>query len=241
MSLLVRSIWFHRIYICLKIPNPAFMWHSKTQLGQRVLCCCQLFIWTPNVKAWNRKLEAVRVRISMTSGGNNCQVISTHNAEQLAMFLTNMLTVSRCCFEADSTEQWCKGSSSHSNCTEPTTGNHPLVTWIQSATSHPISLISVLISSSHMCLVLTSSPSISDFQTKILYAFLIPPMCDTCPTHSILLNVITLIIIIIDEQYKLRSCLLCNFLNHPITPSLLYLWIFLVNGWHLLEKKYFDE
>jgi hypothetical protein len=52
--------------------------------------------------------------------------------------------------------------------------------WIQSIPSHLISLKSILIFTSHLWLGLPSGFYPSGFPTKILYAFLISPMCDTC-------------------------------------------------------------
>jgi len=51
--------------------------------------------------------------------------------------------------------------------------------WIQSTTSHPLSLRYILISC-HLCLGLLSTFFPSGFPTKILYAFLISPMYTTC-------------------------------------------------------------
>jgi hypothetical protein len=58
----------------------------------------------------------------------------------------------------------------------------------------------------------------SGFQTKILYAFLTFPMHVTCPTHLILLELITFIIF--DEEYKLQRSSLCSYLHSSVTSSL---------------------
>jgi hypothetical protein len=57
--------------------------------------------------------------------------------------------------------------------------------------SQPISPRSILILSSHLCLGLTGGPFLSDFPTKILYAFL---LLQACYMHHplILLRLITL-------------------------------------------------
>jgi len=66
----------------------------------------------------------------------------------------------------------------------------PVVEPIQSAPSHPISLKSVLMLSSH----LLSGLFLSGIPTNILYAFLISSMSAACSAHLILFNFITLII-----------------------------------------------
>jgi len=55
-----------------------------------------------------------------------------------------------------------------------------LARWIQSIPSHLISSRSILVLSFHVCL--PSDLFSSGFPTKILYAFLISPMCATFPT-----------------------------------------------------------
>jgi hypothetical protein len=50
-----------------------------------------------------------------------------------------------------------------------------------------------------------------------LYAFLISPIHATCPSHIIILDVIS---IIFGENTNCEA-LLCNFLHHPVTSSLL--------------------
>jgi hypothetical protein len=58
----------------------------------------------------------------------------------------------------------------------------------------PVPLTHILILTSHPYTGLLSGLFPSGFLTKILYAFIISPMCGTCHTHVILLDLITLII-----------------------------------------------
>jgi hypothetical protein len=58
----------------------------------------------------------------------------------------------------------------------------------------------------------------SGFSTKILYTFLIPHMCTTCPAYLIHLDVI---IIIFQDEYKLCSFSFCSSLQPPVTSSIL--------------------
>jgi hypothetical protein len=66
--------------------------------------------------------------------------------------------------------------------------------WTQYTSSHLISLRSTLILYSIYALGLPSGLFPSGFPTKILHAFLMSLMRATCPSHLILLGVITLII-----------------------------------------------
>jgi hypothetical protein len=88
--------------------------------------------------------------------------------------------------------------------------------WLQSTPSHPISLRSILILSSHLRLGLLNGRFHSGSPTTILYAFLISPMRSTWPYHPILHYLITLTIF--GEAYKLWSSSLCCFLQ----PSAIY-------------------
>jgi len=67
----------------------------------------------------------------------------------------------------------------------------PWATSIQCTSSHPISLISILMLSSHLRPCLRSDHFPSGFPTKILYEFLISPMRATFPAHPILLDLIS--------------------------------------------------
>jgi hypothetical protein len=78
-------------------------------------------------------------------------------------------------------------------------------------TFHSYFLRSILILSSYLCLGLMSGFFPSGF-LKILYALLISIMHVKCPTHLILLNMITLIS---GEVYKLWSSSLCSLLQAP--------------------------
>jgi len=72
----------------------------------------------------------------------------------------------------------------------------------------------ILILPSRLRLGLPSSPFLSDFPTKLLYAFFIPLM----RAHLILLDL--LILIIFGGKYKLWSFSICKFSNVTLLPAM---------------------
>jgi len=72
---------------------------------------------------------------------------------------------------------------------------------IKSTRLHAISLRSILILSSQLCLCLPGGLFTSGILTNILDAFLVSPTCGICPTPLILPDFI--ILIILGEVYKL--------------------------------------
>ena len=95
----------------------------------------------------------------------------------------------------------------------------------QSAPSNPITLISIVILSSHLHLGLPSGLFPSGFPINTLYAPDHSLVYATCPTHLILLDLITQIIF--GEKYRSLSSSLCSFLHSPVTLSLLGPYILL--------------
>ena len=92
-----------------------------------------------------------------------------------------------------------------------------LPTSIQSIPPHPTSWRSILILSCHLSLGLPSGLFLSGFPIKTLYMPLLSPI-GTCPTHLILLNVITRTIL--GEEYRSFSPSLCSFLHSRyLVPS----------------------
>jgi hypothetical protein len=66
--------------------------------------------------------------------------------------------------------------------------------------SSPSYLLKTHFNMIHLCLGLPSGLFLAGLPTKTLYAPLLSPMCATCPTHLILLDLITRIIFC--EQYS---------------------------------------
>jgi hypothetical protein len=86
---------------------------------------------------------------------------------------------------------------------------------------HPISQRSILILSTHLRLGLPSGLFLSGFPTNTLCVFRFVPIRTTCPAHLILLDLI--ILIILGEEYMLRSSSMCIFLQPPVSSSLPYI------------------
>ena len=109
-----------------------------------------------------------------------------------------------------------EGSLSHSQ--QPATRSYPEPDR-SSSCPHPTSLRSVLLLFSHLCLDLSSGLLLICFPTKTLHAFLLSTKSAICPTHFSLLDLITRIII--GEEYRAWSSLLCSLLHSAVTSSLL--------------------
>ena len=89
----------------------------------------------------------------------------------------------------------------------------------QSMHSHSTPWRTSLILASHLCLGLPSGLFPWGFPTKTPYTPLLSPIHNTCPTHLILLDLITGIIL--GEEYRSLSSSLHSFLHSPVSSSLL--------------------
>jgi hypothetical protein len=83
---------------------------------------------------------------------------------------------------------------------------------------HPTSWRYILILSSHQCLSLPSGLLPSGFPTKTLYAHLLSTILAKCPTHFILLYLITRIVC--GEEYRPLISSLFSFLHSPVISFL---------------------
>jgi len=91
------------------------------------------------------------------------------------------------------------------------------VTLIQSKPSHPISLISILILSTHLDLLIPSGLYPPRFLSKARYAILFYPVRATRLANLILLDLILLISF--SEEWRLWSSSLCDIVCFHVTSS----------------------
>ena len=100
-----------------------------------------------------------------------------------------------------------------------TSPRHLSFSWVRSIHSispQPTSWRSILILSSHLRLGLSSGLFPTVFPTKTLRRPLLSPIRVTCPTHLILIDLITRITL--GEQYTSLSSSLWSFLSTPLSP-----------------------
>jgi hypothetical protein len=90
---------------------------------------------------------------------------------------------------------------------------------IQSTSPHPTSPRSILTLSTHLRFGLPSGIFPSGLPTNSPYAFLFSPIRASCHVHPILFHFIFLIIL--GEDYKLRSSSSCSLFHPPVTAFLL--------------------
>jgi len=112
-----------------------------------------------------------------------------------------------------------------------TRARHWSLSWVkcvQTISSHPLSLWSILIVSSHLRLGLPSGLLPSLFPNKILHDFLVSSMRATCPSHLPAQDLVTLIIfgeaymcIVLQSCYTILFRLKIASLRFCVTTSLL--------------------
>jgi len=91
--------------------------------------------------------------------------------------------------------------------------------WVQFTPPYGIYLRPILIISFHLCVGLPSLVFPSGSPTENLYTSIFSPTRATCPTHPILIYLITRIKF--GEQYRTRSSSLSSLLSSPVTSSIL--------------------
>jgi hypothetical protein len=107
--------------------------------------------------------------------------------------------------------------------TEFTRALHLSLSWtrpIQCTSPHLTSTRSILIFFNYLRIGIPSGLLPSGSPNNNLHAFLFSPIRATCPAHPILLP--SIILIILGEEYKAWSSLLCSFLHHIY----IYIYIF---------------
>jgi hypothetical protein len=101
------------------------------------------------------------------------------------------------CSHSGNSQQFKEPEGSSPCSQEPSTGPYPEPD--RSSPSYPISLRSIIISSTHLRLGLPSGLFPFGFLTNILHAFLVSPIRATYPAHLILLDLIK------REKYKEKT------------------------------------